>query len=106
MTVEPERKKILQEAIDLTCGDRNKDYGDPRPNFEATAQMWSAYKGVQFSAHDVAAMMILLKVARITESPHKRDNWTDTAGYAGLGAEVRPPEPDRTEPATGCMCSK
>jgi hypothetical protein len=54
--------------------------------------MWSAYKGVTFSAHDVAAMMILLKVARLKESPHKRDNWTDAAGYAGLGAEVCPTE--------------
>lgn len=86
----PVRQEVLEEAISLTCGDRNRDYGDPRPNFEATAQMWSAYKGVEFSAHDVAAMMILLKVARLSESPHKLDNWIDSAGYAGLGAEVAP----------------
>lgn len=90
MDDKPIRQEVLEEAISLTCGDRNRDYGDPRPNFEATAQMWSAYKRVEFSAHDVAAMMILLKVARLSESPHKRDNWTDAAGYAGLGAEVVP----------------
>lgn len=95
MDDKPVRQEVLEEAISLTCGDRNRDYGDPRPNFEATAQMWSAYKGVEFSAHDVAAMMILLKVARLSESPHKRDNWTDAAGYAGLGAEVRPPQPEQ-----------
>jgi hypothetical protein len=84
----PIRQEVLEEAIGLTCGDRNQDYGDPRPNFEDTAAMWSAYKGVTFEAHDVAAMMILLKVARLKTSPGKRDNWTDAAGYAGLGAEV------------------
>ena len=43
-----------------------------------------------FTAHDVAAMMILLKVARLATSPDKWDNWVDIAGYAALGGEVRP----------------
>lgn len=86
----PVRQKVLEEAITLTCGDRNRDYGDPRPNFEDTAAMWSAYKGVVFTAHDVAAMMILVKVSRLSMSPAKRDNWVDIAGYAALGGEVTP----------------
>ena len=99
MSDKPVRQEVLEEAIRLTCGDRNRDYGDPRPNFEATAAMWSAYKGVEFQAHDVAAMMILLKLARVSESPWKVDNWTDAGGYAGLGAEVAPPVPEVLPPA-------
>ena len=94
---DPERKQSLERAIALVCGDRNKDYGDPKPNMEATAAMWSAYKGVKFHAHDVAAMMMLLKIARISESPWKADNWDDANGYGGIGAEVRPAQPDRPE---------
>lgn len=84
------RREILDDAMFLTSNDRNKDYGDPADNFEATANMWSAYKGVVFTAHDVAAMMILLKVSRLSCSPAKRDNWVDIAGYAALGGEVAP----------------
>ena len=37
---------------------------------------------------DVAAMMVLLKVARINpEEPHP-DNWIDIAGYAACGGEL------------------
>lgn len=84
------RREILDDAMHLTSNDRNKDYGDPADNFAAIANMWSAYKGIVFTAHDVAAMMVLVKVARLSTSPAKRDNWVDIAGYAALGGEVAP----------------
>lgn len=101
----PVRQGILVEAVRLTTGDRNKDYGDPSDDFARTAAMWSAYKGVEFDIHDVPIMMVLLKVSRCAESPYKLDNFVDMAGYSALAGEVRPPEPDTTA-ATGCMCSK
>ena len=93
--VKPERQLSLERAIALTCGDRNRDYGDPRPNMQATADMWSAYKGVKFEAHDVPAMMMLLKIVRISVSPWKADNWDDAEAYGGMGAELRPPAPEK-----------
>jgi hypothetical protein len=44
--------------------------------------------GDELTPADVAAMMILMKVSRITTSPGKEDNWVDIAGYAACGAEV------------------
>ena len=85
-----ERELLLDEAATLVSSDRNKDYGDPKDNFEDTAALWSTYKGVTFTAHDVAVMMILVKVGRLSTSPGKWDNWVDIAGYAALGGEVRP----------------
>ena len=84
------REEVLQTAESLVMGDRNKDYSDPRENFAQTAELWSSYKGIDFTAHDVAVMMILVKVARLSTSPHKLDNWIDVAGYAACGAEVSP----------------
>lgn len=84
------RAITLDTAKSLVLGDRNKDYSDPKPNFDQTAELWSAYMGLQYSAHDVAVMMILVKVARLSSSPHKLDNWIDVAGYAACGAEVSP----------------
>ena len=36
----------------------------------------------------LAAMLALLKVARIAGNRPKQDNWIDLAGYAACGAEL------------------
>ena len=82
------REDILAQAKMIISADRNVDYGEPERNFEDIATLWSVYKGVEFEAHDVAVMEILLKVARIKQSPSKDDHWVDIAGYAACGGEV------------------
>lgn len=82
-----ERTKVLAEAIDLINGDREKHYGTPAENFQAIADMWSAYLGHAVSASDVCNMMALLKIARLRNGPH-RDSAVDGAGYLALGFEV------------------
>lgn len=82
------RADCLDTAKNYVSADRQTDYGTPEQNFSRISSLWSAYKGVEFSAHDVAAMLALVKVARIATSPAKADNWVDLAGYAACGAEV------------------
>lgn len=83
------RKELLEEAAKITNGERQDHYGTPENNFDRIAKMWNAYTGVtNFKAHDVAAMMILLKVARISSDPQHLDSWIDTAGYASCGGEI------------------
>lgn len=84
------RGEILEEAARIVTTDRNTDYDSPERNFERIAKMWSAYKGVDFLPHDVAAMQAMVKLARIASSPGKADHWVDLAGYAACGGEVRP----------------
>ena len=84
------RSELLQDAEQLVNGDRNAQYGDPRQDFQRTATMWSAYLGADIAPHDVAAMMVLLKVSRIRWSPAKRDSWLDLAGYAACGWHCAP----------------
>lgn len=87
------RSEILEEAIHLINGDRNNDYGDPVDDFDTTASFWTTYiertiraRGeLNLRPHDVAVMMMLLKVARISWTPEKRDHWADIAGYDGCG---------------------
>jgi hypothetical protein len=86
------RQEVLAEAEHIVGQDRNTSYGTPEQNFGRIAEMWSAYKGINFEPHDVAAMLILLKVARVFTSPSKVDHWIDIAGYAACGGEVRPDE--------------
>ena len=87
----PLRIEVLEEAQHLITKDRNEDYGDPSSNFRCIADMWTAYLDHKIEPHDVAALMILVKLSRVQSSPDKRDSWVDIAGYAGLGAEVAPP---------------
>lgn len=77
-------ENILQEAMSLVCGDRQATYGPPNQDFERTAKMWSAIKGVEFTPSEVAQFMICIKLSRQTHQK-KRDNWVDIAGYAYCG---------------------
>jgi hypothetical protein len=82
---EPETEDILEEAMRLTSGDRQAQYGPPTQDFSRTAAMWTALFGHQFEPKDVALAMILLKASRQVHQK-KRDNWVDIAGYARCGS--------------------
>lgn len=81
------RAQVLDEAKKCVCGDREEDYGNPESNFSMIADLWTAYKGVDFSAIDVAMMMALLKIARI-KAGTKSDSFVDLAGYAACAGEI------------------
>lgn len=92
-----ERSKLLTEAASVIDGDRNVQYGNPIDDFSLTAQMWEAYLRrlmetrnldvPMLDPHDVAVMMMMVKLSRLAQSPEKKDHWTDIAGYAGCGWE-------------------
>lgn len=82
------RAECLKKAHECVCGQREQDYGKPEDNFKGIAGLWSAYKGVEFTAGDVAMMMALLKVARIRTGTGTADSFVDLAGYAACAAEI------------------
>lgn len=84
------RKELLDEAAKITNGERQEHYGTPEDNFTKIAKLWNAYLGGADPLHadDVAAMMILLKVARIASDSCHLDSWIDIAGYASCGGEI------------------
>ena len=79
---------MLEKAKEMVCGHREKEYGTPEDNFNRIAAFWTAYKGVDFTANDVAMMMSLLKIARIQSGNATEDSFVDIAGYAACGAEI------------------
>ena len=82
------RAETLEKAKVCVCGQRENEYGSPEDNFTAIAGLWSVYKGVEFTANDVAMMMALLKIARIRTGTATDDSYVDLAGYAACGAEI------------------
>ena len=91
------RKEILEAASSAVhAQDAEHDYGKPENNFQTIADLWNTYMeamcddeelNVYLSSRDVAAMMVLLKVARVATS-EKADHWIDIAGYAACGGEI------------------
>ena len=57
-------KDILNSASKLVSNDRRKEYGDPKINFQRTADMISAYKGIEFTSEDVCMFMVLCKAGK------------------------------------------
>ena len=95
-----ERKEVLKNAGEIIAGIREDHYGKPEDNFQRIATMWNTYLDgvvigrdasgslIGLTPKDVAAMMILLKVARLAHTNNHDDSWIDIAGYAALGGEV------------------
>lgn len=81
-------ESILLEAERIVNGQRRGTYGTPENNFQRIADLWNAYLNgkpegaMPITGQDTALLMILLKVARLIESPRHRDSVVDVAGYA------------------------
>ena len=91
-------KPILEEAHTVIYGDREATYGDPGKNLRTIADYWETYlrsrgywnencDGMKFD--DVANMMVLLKIARLGNTPLHRDSMVDACGYLALADRVQ-----------------
>lgn len=95
---------LLDEAKKIVTGARRAAYGNPEDNFATIADLWQTYLRRRYqdagatpgstvpdvSASDVAAMMVLMKVARLAETPGHHDSLVDIAGYAGCAVRCAP----------------
>jgi hypothetical protein len=114
---------LLAEAARLIAGERQREYGPPTENFAVVSRLWNiwisarakSYVGIGglppaflLSPGDIAAMLLLLKVARLAQSLDHHDSKVDIAGYAALmeevcdGAGSSEPPGDRHEDRSGC----
>ena len=91
------REEILDQAHKCVCGDRDQSYGSPENSFRMIADLWTPYlkekcvsRGaiVDIEPEDVAAMMVLFKMARVATGSYSADSWVDAAGYAACGGEI------------------
>lgn len=94
------RNEILRAAEKIVSGERQEQYGSPEDNFAVIARYWECYLDARtknsgsdatftLDADDVAAMMILFKVGRLSTGAGSADTWIDIAGYAACGGQVQ-----------------
>jgi len=90
------RSEILFKANGAISRARNVTYGEPQDDFACTAELWDSYitritqvRGLpSIRPSDISAMMILLKISRLANSPGEMDHWIDIAGYSAIGGEI------------------
>lgn len=84
------RGDVPLEAAFLIEGDRNHEYGDPREMHQRAADIFNGYRGAGglLTAHDVAMIMLSVKMARLAHTPDHRDSYVDICGYAGIAYEI------------------
>lgn len=82
------RLDILQQAAELTLGDRNDQHGDPFPNHNNIAQIWSVILGRTIAPFEVALCMAGLKLARLSGNPDNKDSYVDGAAYLAIAGEL------------------
>ncbi len=99
---ETPRGKILETALNLTEGDRNKTYGSPRTNLQILASLINAYTNgrPELNEVDMAIVMCLTKISRIAVNQNHEDNYVDLAAYAAIAGELAVPEPVYSKGAT------
>jgi len=93
---DPQRGKILMRALDIINGERQDQYGNPEDSFALIGKYWTEFlkancaiiEGVQISPKEVAEMMALFKIARMSGQKAKRDNYLDCVGYLALAADM------------------
>lgn len=94
LSVEGARNKFLSKVQDIVNYDRNAQYGSAEDSFLTIADLWATYLYARFgftgdlTAVDVAAMMDLMKTARIATNPTHMDSWVDKAGYAACAGGI------------------
>lgn len=94
------RTVILEKAEQCVNGSREQDYGTPESNFSTIASLWETYLNskhntrqvrdelISISPVDVAMMMSLLKIARVSSGNGTEDCYVDLAGYAACAGEI------------------
>jgi len=78
----------LKTALKLLSGKRQHEYGNKKENHENISRLWSAYLDHPVSAHDVAILMLLLKVARAKFGNPSSDTYIDMVGYSAIAGEL------------------
>lgn len=77
---------ILEEAAEI-IGERGKAYGEIEMNFQRAANVAKA-AGIDVGAYEVCMILASVKLARMSASPSKRDNYLDAINYLAFAAEL------------------
>ncbi len=103
MTKTMKAHEIAAKAAELVAGDRDRQHGQKKDNFDRIAKLWEAYLSIRrdwskpLGPIDVGHMMVLMKIARTQSGAVNPDDYVDAAGYAACAGEIATAEAERSE---------
>ena len=77
----------LNEAK-AVISDSDKNFSNPSHHLHRTARLWSAYLDLPMEAHQVAACMGLVGLARSMDS-NSVDTWIQALSYIAVAGEMK-----------------
>jgi hypothetical protein len=80
----PPRALILADAIALTCGDREQEYGPPIESMARIAAYFTMRSGIPIRAYHAALFLECMKDARSDVNPGHRDSFVDGCAYRAI----------------------
>jgi hypothetical protein len=75
------RTEELLNDVQLTLVQRGSVYGSAEINHRRISELWSGYLDTYISPEQVAMCMLLVKVARLSQSSDHEDSLADLLGY-------------------------
>jgi len=84
----------MSRDTESLLAERGQVYGPPHVNHRRIAALWSGYLEHEVTPSQAAMCMLLVKVARLIESPDHADSMDDLAGYLEVYRDCREAEHD------------
>lgn len=78
--------EILAEANKILAP-RGSVYGGVRENHDRIANIANSITGLSLTAHDVAMVLVAVKLSRILQSPTHTDSYVDAINYLSFAGE-------------------
>ena len=75
------RTEELLNEIQVILADRGSIYGSAEENHRRISELWSGYVDTYISPEQVAMCMLLVKVARLSQTSNHDDSLRDLLGY-------------------------
>lgn len=80
--------KILAECSNI-IDQRGQDYGGIEENFDRIAKIATEIIGTPISGYEVAMILVATKLARMSGTRDKQDNYLDAINYLAFASELR-----------------
>lgn len=85
---DPVRKAMLEEAVKLTCGERNRTYGDPYGQHRDAARIFNAQNPqTPLLPSEIVGVLLAVKRSRLLRTRDHRDSRVDSMAYEGIEHE-------------------
>lgn len=78
--------EIIREALGV-LEPRGAVYGGVRENHDRIADIANAITGLNLTAHNIAMVLVAVKLSRILQSPDHADSYVDAINYLSFAGE-------------------